>query len=49
MVRAGCTRDSRQSCTGLGRFEMRNTLRPGVDTLCGGLQGSFLVSGMLEN
>jgi hypothetical protein len=30
MVRARCTRDIRQSCTGSGRFEMRNTLRPGV-------------------
>jgi hypothetical protein len=47
MVRAGCTRDNRQSCIGAGHFEMRNTLRPGVDTLCDGLQGSSLVSGML--
>jgi hypothetical protein len=36
-------------CTGSGRFEMRNTLRPGVSTLCGGLQGGSLVSRMLEN
>jgi hypothetical protein len=43
MVRAKCTRDSGQSCTGLGRFEMRNTLRPGVDLIRGGLQGSSLV------
>jgi hypothetical protein len=49
MVRARCTRDSRQFCTGSGRFEMRNTLRPGVDLLCGGLQGSSLVQGMLES
>jgi hypothetical protein len=28
---------------------MRNTLRPDVDTLCGGLQGGPLVLGMLEN
>jgi hypothetical protein len=49
MVRVGCTRDTRQSCTGLGRFEMCNTLRPGVDLLCGGLQGSSLVRGMLES
>jgi hypothetical protein len=49
MVRAGCTRDSRRFCTGSGRFEMRNTLRPGVSTLCGGLQGGSLVSRMLEN
>jgi hypothetical protein len=41
MVRARCTRDSGQFCIGSGRFEMRNTLRPGVDTLCGGLQGGF--------
>jgi hypothetical protein len=39
MVRARYTRDNRQSCTGSGRFEMCNTLRPGVDLLCGGLQG----------
>jgi hypothetical protein len=43
MVLARCTRDNRQSCTGSGRFEMRNTLRPSVDLLCGGLQGSSLV------
>jgi hypothetical protein len=49
MVRARCTRDSGQFCIGLGRFEMRNTLRPGVNTLCGGLQGGSLVSRMLEN
>jgi hypothetical protein len=42
MVRARCTRDSGQFCTGSGRFEMRNTLRPGVDTLCGGLQRGVL-------
>jgi hypothetical protein len=49
MVRAGCTRDSRQSCTGSGRFEMRSTLRPDVDLLCGGLHGSSLVPEMLES
>jgi hypothetical protein len=38
MVHARCTRDSGQFCTGSGRFETRNTLRPGMDTLCGGLQ-----------
>jgi hypothetical protein len=38
MVWARCTRDSGQFCTGLGRFETRITLRPGADTLCGGLQ-----------
>jgi hypothetical protein len=43
MVRARCTRDNGHLCTGSGRFEMRNTLRPGVSTLCGGLQGSSLV------
>ena len=43
MVRARCTRDSGQSCIGSGRFEMHNTLCPGVDLLCGGLQGSSLV------
>jgi hypothetical protein len=43
MVRAKCTRDSGQLCSGSGRFEMRNTLRPGVSTLYGGLQGGSLV------
>jgi hypothetical protein len=32
MVRARCTRDGGQWCTGSGRFEMRNTLRPGVSS-----------------
>jgi hypothetical protein len=49
MVRAGCTRDSGQFCTGSGRIEMCNTLSPGVSTLCSGLQGGSLVSRMLEN
>jgi hypothetical protein len=46
MVRVGRTRNSRQRCTGSGRFEMCNTLRPGWNALCDGLQGSSLV---LEN
>jgi hypothetical protein len=45
MVRAGCMRNSGQWFTGLGRFEMRNTLRPGESALCGGLQGNSLVRG----
>jgi hypothetical protein len=49
MVRARCTRDSGQSCSGSGRFEMRNTLGLGVDLLCGGLQGISLVREMLES
>jgi hypothetical protein len=49
MVRDGCTRNRRQSCIGSGHFRMRNTLRPGVDLLCGGLQGSSLVWEMLES
>jgi hypothetical protein len=49
MVRAGCTRDNEQSYTGSGRLERRNTLLPGVDLLCGGLQGSSLVWKMLES
>jgi hypothetical protein len=48
MVRARRTRDSGQFYTGSGRIERRNTLLPGVDLLCGGLQGGFLVRGMLE-
>jgi hypothetical protein len=28
--------------TGSGRLEMRNTLRPGEDALCNGLQGDSL-------
>jgi hypothetical protein len=31
--------------TGSGRLEMRNTLRPGEDALCNGLQGSSLERG----
>jgi hypothetical protein len=42
-------RESGQSCSGSGLFEMHNTLRPGVDLLCGGLQGSSLVREMLES
>jgi hypothetical protein len=49
MVRAKYTRDSGQLCTGSGRFEMRNTLRPGWNALCGGLQGSSLVSENVES
>jgi hypothetical protein len=49
MVRAECTRDSGRFCTGSGRFQTCNTLRPGMDMLCGGLQEGSLVSRMLEN
>jgi hypothetical protein len=35
--------NSRQWFTGSGRFEMRNTLRPGENALCDWLQGSSLV------
>jgi hypothetical protein len=49
MVHARGTRDGGQSCAGSGRFEMRNTLRPRVDLLCGGLQENSLVQEMLEN
>jgi hypothetical protein len=41
--------NSGQLCTGSGRFEMRNTLRPGWDALCGGLQESSLVSKNVES
>jgi hypothetical protein len=34
-------RNSGKWCIGSGRFEMRNTLRPGENVLCGGLQGSY--------
>jgi hypothetical protein len=43
MVRAKCTRDNGQFYTGSGRLERRNTLLPGMDLLCGGLQGNSLV------
>jgi hypothetical protein len=43
MVRARCTRDSGQFYTGSGRLESRNTLLPGMDLLCGGLQRGSLV------
>jgi hypothetical protein len=49
MVRARCTRDNGQFYMGSGRLERRNTLLPGVDLLCGGLQGSSLVWKMLES
>jgi hypothetical protein len=49
MVRARCTRDSGRFCTGSGRIEMRNTLRPSVSTLCGELQGDSLMLRILEN
>jgi hypothetical protein len=49
MVRAKCTRDNGQLCTGSGRFEMRNTLRPGWNALCVGLQGSSLVPENVES
>jgi hypothetical protein len=42
MVRAGRTRNNGQRFTGLGRFERRNTLRPGESVLLGGLQESSL-------
>jgi hypothetical protein len=43
MVRARCTIGGRQFSTGSGRLERRNTLLPGVDLLCGGLQEDSLV------
>jgi hypothetical protein len=49
MVRARCTRDSGQFYTGSDRLERHNTLLSGVDLLCGGLQESSLVRGMLES
>jgi hypothetical protein len=49
MVRARCMRDSGRFCTGSGRFEMHNTLRPGVSTLYGELQGDSLMLRILEN
>jgi hypothetical protein len=42
-------RDSGRFCTGSGRFEMRNTLCPGVSTLCSELQGDSLMLRILEN
>jgi hypothetical protein len=42
MVRAICTRDDRRFSTGSSRFEMRNTLLPGVDLYVVGYKGSLL-------
>jgi hypothetical protein len=42
MVHARCTRDDRRFSTGSGRFEMRNTLLPGVDLYVVGYKGSLL-------
>jgi hypothetical protein len=39
MVHARCTRDGRQFYTGSGRFEMHNTLIPGVDLYVVGYKG----------
>jgi hypothetical protein len=39
MVRARHTRDDRQFSIGSGRFEMRNTLLPGVDLYVVGYKG----------
>jgi hypothetical protein len=39
MVRARRTRDGRQFSAGLGRFERRNTLLPGVDLNVVGYRG----------
>jgi hypothetical protein len=39
MVRARRTSDGRQFSTGLGRFEMCNTLLPGVDLYVVGYKG----------
>jgi hypothetical protein len=42
MVRARCTRDDRRFSTGSGRFEMCNTLLPGVDLYVVSYTGSLL-------
>jgi hypothetical protein len=42
MVHARCTRDDRGFSTGSGRFEMRNTLLPGLDLYVVGYKGSLL-------
>jgi hypothetical protein len=41
MVRARCTRDDRHFSTGSSRFEMHNTLLPGVDLYVVGYKGSL--------
>jgi hypothetical protein len=41
MVRARRTRDGRRFSTGSGRFEMRNTLLPGVDLYVVGYKGGL--------
>jgi hypothetical protein len=49
MVRAKCTRDGGQLCTGSGRFEMRNTLRPGVSTFLWRVTRRFSSIGNVES
>jgi hypothetical protein len=49
MVRARCTRDNGQLCTGSSRFEMRNTLRPGVSTFMWWVTRKFSSVGDVEN
>jgi hypothetical protein len=49
MVRARCTEDDEQFYTGSGHLERRNTLLPGVDLICGGLQRGSLALWILEN
>jgi hypothetical protein len=42
MVRARCTRDDRRFSAGSGRFEIHNTLLPGVDLYVVGYKRSLL-------
>jgi hypothetical protein len=48
MVRARCTRDDRGFSIGLGCFEMRNTLFPGVNLYVVGYKGSLMYGEKLE-
>jgi hypothetical protein len=48
MVRSRCTRDDREFSTDSGRFDMRNTLLPGVDLYVVGYKGSLLYGEKLE-
>jgi hypothetical protein len=49
MVRARCTRNSGQWCTCSGRFEMRNTLRPGENVFVWWITRELSSAGNVES